>query len=102
MTFRGLTQLTHLSSEAQATEWRSRVLNIRELLKSQCPPLRSTVASADSKEKMNLGPMDFPESHGRGGRESEKWEQRSLQWSFPLLPVQKLRQRKEPGASPTV
>lgn len=53
-----------------ATEWR-RVLNIRELFKSQLPaPPKQSMASADSTEKMNLGPMDFPVSQGSvgGGR----------------------------------
>ena len=35
------------------------------------------MASADSMEKMDLGSMDFPVSHGSGAGEagSEKWEQ---------------------------
>lgn len=73
-TLRGLIQLIYssLSPEAQAAEWRRRVLNIRELFKSQLlAPQKQSVASADSMEKMNLGPMDFPVSHsqwGVGGR----------------------------------
>lgn len=71
MTFRGFIQpiYSRLSPEAQATEWRRRVLNIGELFKSWLPaPQKQSVASADSMEKMNLGSMDFPVSHGSGGR----------------------------------
>lgn len=56
--------------QRQATEWR-RVLNIRELFKSPLPaPPKQSMVSADSTEKMNLGPMDFPVSQGSvgGGR----------------------------------
>lgn len=66
------TQLAHFTlafpPEAQATEWRRKVLNIRELFKSQLfIPQKQSVASADSMEKMNLGPMDFPVSNGGEG-----------------------------------
>lgn len=62
-----------LFPEAQAAEWRRRVLNIGELFKSQLlTPPKQSVASADSTKKMNLGPMDFPVSPG-DGRGGEEW-----------------------------
>lgn len=79
--------------EAQAAEWR-RVLNIRELFKSQLlAPQKQSVASADSMEKMNLGSMDFPESHvrcSRGEGEVRNGSSNACDGVFPSLPVQKL------------
>lgn len=95
-TFRGLIQLIYsrLPPEAEAAEWRRRVLNIRELFKSQLlAPQKQSVASADSMEKMNLRSMDFPVSHGRCSRgegEMRNGNSKACGGVFPSLPVQKL------------
>lgn len=103
MTFRGLTSSFTLAFPQRPRPQSGGGYKISEsYLIASWLPLTSSVASADSVEKMNLGPMDFPVSHSGGGRRSEKGEQQSLWWSFPFLPEQRLHKRREPGASPAV
>lgn len=95
-TFRGFIQLVYssLSPEAQATECRRRVLNIGELFKSHWPaPQKQSVAFADSMEKMNLGPMDFPISRWWGQGGGRNGNSRGRRGVCPSPPAQKLQER---------